>query len=424
MASSSSGENTDPTGKALHSGFNPFLHRIFTLFNLFDIVNMRSDAIANAGGGQSHSNISPFLTIKCLINLVGLSGGSAPEPFMGEIRWVAYNAPAPNGWADCSGQLLPINQNQELFSILGTIYGGDGRTSFGLPDMRGRMPMDDGAGHPLGQRSGQENVALDINEMPVHTNQLRGTTAIGSNVIPTIQLLAQGPHPLANRIYQDSNLDQNMASESVSNTGGGQGHQNMPPFLTIKCIIALQGTVPPRTGGGITNAYIGEIRWFAGNFAPSGYADCSGQLLQVEENTALFSLLGTTYGGDGRTTFGLPNMEGRMPLHDGRGPGLTQYRLGQVGGTETVTLSQNQMASHNHILQAMNSDSTTTSPMGNMLGLGLSSNYHNIYGTGTLTDMHPDAIANAGGGQPHDNMPPHLVIKCLIALRGVFPSQS
>jgi len=354
MASSFSGESTNPTGKSLQSGFNPFLHRIYTLFNGNDVVDMKSDAIANAGGSQSHSNISPFLTINCLINLIGtFPGGSEPEPFLGEIRWVAYSRnDIPNGWANCDGQILPINSNQSLFSILGTTYGGDGRTSFALPDMRGRMPMDDGASHPLGQKSGQENVILGINEMPSHTHQLRGTSAIGDTTTPTIKLLAQGPHPLANRIYQDSNLDKNMASESVSNTGGGVGHQNMPPFLTLRCIIALQGTFPSR-GGVNTNAYIGEIRWFAGNFAPGGYSDCNGDLLPIAENTALFSILGTTYGGDGRTTFGLPNMEGRMPLHDGRGPGLTSYRLGQIGGTETVTLSQNQMASHNHLLRAM-----------------------------------------------------------------------
>jgi len=424
MASSNSGESTNPQGKSLHSGFNPFLHRIFTLFS-GNAVNMDSSAIANTGAGQSHQNVSPFLVIKCLINLVGLTGGSAPEPFLGEIRWVAYNAPAPNGWVDCSGQILPINQNQSLFSILGTTYGGDGRTSFALPDMRGRMPMDDGASHPLGQRSGQENVALGINEMPQHTHQLKGTTVSGDSIEPSGHLLAQGPHPLANRIYQSSNLDQNMASQAVSNTGSGQGHQNMPPFLTIKCIIAIQGLFPPSPGGGNTNAYIGEIRWFAGNFAPGGYADCSGQLLPIAQNTALFSILGTTYGGDGRTTVGLPNMEGRMPLHDGRGPGLTPHNLGQRGGTETETLSQNQIDSHNHDLLAMGSDGTTTKPMGNMLAQGLSSNYHNIYGapSNPLTDMHASALKNTGGNQPHDNMPPYLSIKCLIALEGVFPSR-
>ena len=428
MASSLSGESTNPTGKSLQSGFNPFLHRIYTLFNGFDVVDMQPDAIANAGGIQSHSNMSPFSTIKCLINLIGIfPGGSAPQPFLGEIRWVAYSIPTPRGWANCDGQLLPISQNQSLFSLLGTTYGGDGRTTFGLPDMRGRMPMHEGSGpgltpHPLGQRAGTETVALTINEMPSHTNQLRGTSAIGNTILPSNQLLANGLHPLANRIYQSSNLDQNMASESVSNTGGEVGHQNMPPFLSLRCIISLDGVFPT---GVASNPFIAEIRWYAGAvLVPPGYVECDGQLLPISQNQALFSLLGTTYGGDGRTTFGVPDMRGRIPIDDGRGPGLTDRRLGSIGGTETVTLTQSQMASHNHLLRAMNIEGTTISPTGNMLGVGLSSNYHNIYGTGILTDMHSSALKNSGGSQPHDNMPPYLNIKCLIAVQGIFPSRS
>jgi len=429
LASSSSGDNTNPTGKSLASGFNPFLHRIYTLFSGGDVVDMSSDAITPTGGSQSHTNMSPFSTIKCLINLVGLFPvGSEPLPFLGEIRWVAYSRnDIPKSWANCDGQLLPISQNTALFSILGTTYGGDGRTTFGLPDMRGRMPMHEGSGpgltpHSLGQRAGTETVALTINEMPSHANQLRGTSAIGDTTNPIIQLLAQGPHPLANRIYQSSNLDQNMASESVSNTGGGVGHQNMPPFLSLRCIISLDGVFPTGASG---IPFIAEIRWYAGAiFVPPGYVECDGQLLPISQNQALFALLGTTYGGDGRTTFGVPDMRGRIPIDDGRGPGLTDRRLGSIGGTETVTLTQSQMDPHNHLLRAMNIEGTTISPTGNMLGLGLSSNYHNIYGLGTLTDMHPDAIANAGNGQPHDNMPPYLNIKCLIAVQGLFPPRN
>ncbi len=429
MASSRSGDNTNPTGKSLASGFNPFLHRIYTLFSGGDVVDMSSDAITpTTGGSSSHTNMSPFLTIKCLINLVGLFPvDSAPQPFLGEIRWVAYSNTIPRGWENCDGQLLPVSQNTALFSILGTTYGGDGRTTFALPDMRGRMPMHEGSGpglttHSIGQRAGTETVALTINEMPSHANQLRGTSAIGNTILPSDQLLANGLHPLANRIYQSSNLDQNMASESVSNTGGGAGHQNIPPFLSLRCIISLDGVFPTDIA---SNPLIAEIRWYAGAiFVPQGYVECDGQLLPISQNTSLFSILGTTYGGDGRTTFGVPDMRGRIPIDDGQGPGLTSYRLGQLGGTETVTLLPNEIASHNHLLRAMNIEGTTISPTGNMLGVGLSSNYHNIYGSGTLTDMDGSALENSGGNQPHDNMPPYLNIKCLIAVQGIFPSRN
>lgn len=138
-------------------------------------------------------------------------------------------------------------------------------------------------------------------------------------------------------------------SGSSSNTGAGQAHTNMQPYLVINYIIALQGVFPSRDGSSPQNGVlIGEIRMFAGTFAPSGFALCNGQLLQISANSALFSILGTTYGGDGRTTFGLPDLRGRAALHFGSGPGLSNRPLGQKGGVESVTLTEAQLPSHNH----------------------------------------------------------------------------
>jgi len=421
MASSELGVSTDPQGNVLHTGQHPFLHRVYR--GSGTLTDMGSASIANTGGGQSHPNIPPFLNINCLINLAGIFPNGGGSGFIGEIRWGAYNF-APSGWAMCDGQLLPISSNTALFSILGTTYGGDGETTFGLPDMRGRMPMHDN--DSIGQKVGLESVTLSVNEIPSHTHQLRASNANGDTKFPQGNLLATGTHPYAHRIYQSNTLDINMGSQAIMNTGG-QAHNNMPPFLTLNCIIALSGDFPPPTGNGspVGEPFIGEIKWFGGNYAPVGYEKCDGQLLPiVEENFPLFSILGTIYGGDGRTNFALPNLDERIPMHPGNGPGLTQRRLGETGGTPTVTLNVAQMASHTHTLKAFSEFGNSIDPNGNLLASGLHPNYHKIYALGgTPINMHGSALYDTGGNQPHQNLPPHLKITCLIALTGTFPSQ-
>ena len=162
------------------------------------------------------------------------------EPFLGEITMVGFNF-APRGWALCDGQILPINQNQSLYSLLGTTYGGDGRTTFALPDLRGRASMHKGQGHPLGQRGGSEEVTLT--EMPEHTHQLVATNAVGNNASPTGNLLARPAGPY--RLYGNAGNLVDLASNAISSVGG-QGHTNMQPILTINFCIALQGLFPSR----------------------------------------------------------------------------------------------------------------------------------------------------------------------------------
>ncbi len=167
---------------------------------------------------------------------------------------------------------------------------------------------------------------------------------------------------------------------------------------------------------------IAQIILFGGNFAPRSWAFCEGQLLAISSNTALFSILGTIYGGDGRTTFGLPDLRGRVPIHPGSGPGLSSYRLGQKSGVENVTLLSTQIPSHNHTLMASN-DAGTSSEPSNML-LANTGALDKEYGTGNLTPMNGQAISNSGGSQAHTNMQPYLAVNFCICLQGIFPSRS
>lgn len=165
----------------------------------------------------------------------------------------------------------------------------------------------------------------------------------------------------------------------------------------------------------MSTPYVGEIRMFAGNFAPLGWAFCDGSLLAIAQNTVLFQLIGTTYGGDGQTTYALPDLRSRVPVHMGSG-----FTLGQKGGEEAVTLTVNQMPSHKHVPQANSGTGTKTSPAGNVWA---SSSNFPFSAKAPNAAMAPNAIIPVGGSQPHDNMIPFLAVSFIISLFGVFPSQ-
>lgn len=170
--------------------------------------------------------------------------------------------------------------------------------------------------------------------------------------------------------------------------------------------------------------FLGEIRMFGFNFNPRGWAQCNGQLLPIAQNTALFSLLGTIYGGDGRTTFALPELRGRFPMHYGNGPGLTGRPIGQRSGTEDVTLVTSQIPSHTHAATVTADVGDATSPVGTIPATANDgeSNYRNS-GSGTTLAAGTQGQAS-GGGQSHTNMPPYLAVNFCIALTGIFPSRS
>jgi microcystin-dependent protein len=161
------------------------------------------------------------------------------EPFLAEIRLMSFGF-APKGWALCNGQLLPINQNQALFSLLGTTFGGDGRVNFALPDLRARVPIHVGSGHTLGERGGEQAHTLSIAELPQHSHLVNASTATGNTPLPANNVLADTP----SQVYAPAANLTALASGTVSNTGGSQAHLNMQPFLTLSFCIALQGIFP------------------------------------------------------------------------------------------------------------------------------------------------------------------------------------
>jgi microcystin-dependent protein len=182
----------------------------------------------------------------------------------------------------------------------------------------------------------------------------------------------------------------------------------------------------------MTDQFLAEIRIFPFNFAPVGWAMCNGQILPISQNTALFSLLGTTYGGNGTSNFALPNLQGAAPLNFGQGPGLSLRDLGEVGGEPTVTLQTAQMPAHNHGMFASNSPGTTMTANGNQFGVGKAGSKTaqtvvNLYSPNpalATTGLAANSMSSAGGGQPHNNLMPYLTLNFCIALQGIFPPRN
>jgi microcystin-dependent protein len=180
----------------------------------------------------------------------------------------------------------------------------------------------------------------------------------------------------------------------------------------------------------MSSPYVGQIFIFAGNFAPSGWMFCNGQLLPISEYETLFNLIGTTYGGDGQSTFALPDMRGRVPVHQGQGGGLSNYTLAQTGGAESVTLNMQQIPQHNHFALSNNAQGSASTPSANTIlssqNIGTGANTPSgfaAYAAGTAVTLPASTVQNTGGNQPHDNIMPILTLNYCISLFGVFPTQ-
>lgn len=265
-----------------------------------DVVVTQSALPPSSGGTSSGDNSQPSLAMHYMINVYGIYPSQNAEVdggiMSGEMNTIGFISLfggnfSPVDYVECDGRLLSIADNETLFTIIGTTYGGDGVTNFAVPDLRGRAILGAGNGHYLGEVQGSENLGITQANMPA---------AMG---------------------------------------GSNQPINNDQPTLALNYIICLQGIFPSRNAD-VNNAdgdeaYLGEIVAWAGNFAPKGWALCAGQTLAINQNQALFSLLGTTYGGDGRTTFQLPNLQGRVAMGADGG----SHALGEVGGSDSFTLT-------------------------------------------------------------------------------------
>lgn len=312
---------------------------------------------------------------------------------------------APSGWAFCDGQLLRVSEHEALFATLGATYGGDGKRTFSLPDMRGRIAVHRGRSFNHGASGGSELADISAEQVPGHNhtassiNQSSGKDYSGTSVS-----VVTAARPISALMADPGSI--------AAPAGGDNAHDNVQPYLCIHFIIALSGDMEPVS---LLEPFIGEIRLFAGTFTPKGWLRCDGQPLQITDSPELFSVLGTTYGGDGRHNFAAPDLRGRASMHAGVGDGLTLRRLGEPGGSESVELAESQLPYHSHQTMAVpnagaaGSTTLISAPSGGAPGVS-----HAVT---------PDQlISNAGVGQPHNNLQPYAVLNYIIAAHGLVPA--
>ena len=349
--------------------------------------------------------------------------------YVGEIR-IFGGAFAPDGWVLCDGTLLSIADNQQLFTLIGTTYGGDGVNTFAAPDLRGRLPVHRSSAMPPGDAGGVEVVTLTTGQMSAHNHAWLASMATAIDPSPQGGVL--GNQTLAQLYIEDSPLTA-LASETLTPAGNGQVHDNVQPFTCVNFILSLYGAFPrPGTEASAEgDPYLGEIRIFPFYFFPRGWHYCDGSLLSIGHNTALYSILGTAYGGDGLSTFALPDLRGRVPMDAGDGLGLSPRRLGEMGGTETVTLDLQQIPVHGHGVLASTESGDLQGP-GPSRSLARSTNA-TLYVPPSqppepplppplpIVPMAAETVVPAGASQPHNNMQPYLTLNVCIAVDGVFP---
>jgi microcystin-dependent protein len=341
--------------------------------------------------------------------------------FIGTIKLFAGMF-APVDWLLCDGSVLQISQYNALYAAIGATYGGDGHTTFALPDLRGRIPVCAGNGPSLTPRTagsigGTEQVTLIASDISAHSHVLTATDAAATNRSASNASL---PAESQGRIYAPSASPVAMSPASISTIGGGQPHDNIQPSLSINHIICTSGV--PLSRGEFFGPFLAEIALNAGLIDWRDFAHCDGRLIQIAQNPALFSLLGTTYGGDGLTTFALPDLRGVVPMGAGFGPGLTRRFVGDSAGEAQVTLTVDQLPPHTHQLLASGATGLSNDPANSVLSVPFSGD--NLYAAptaGPLVAM--QGVPSNAGGQPHNNMQPFLSMTFLICLAGIYPQR-
>ncbi len=370
----------------------------------------------------------------------------------GEIRSFAFSF-APQHWIGCDGRTIPIADYPGLFSLLSNTYGGDGIKTFGVPNLIDRVALgtndDDTIGrqaYSRAQTGGSDTVTLDIPNMPMHNHSVRaksgkGTQTLhGNNDYFAIFTNSQDTSKVVEAYAPQGSNDNTVSlnKDTIGPAGDSQPHENKMPYLTINYCIATDGIYPPRKGtvnGTYVESYSGEIKLWSGYFPPRGWAFCQGQLLPIAGNGALYSLLGTQYGGDGKTTFALPDLRGRAMVGAERGSSKStrEYLVGQKGGAEAVTLRVNEMPEHNHEFMVSTHSATTPYPHDTTYNMLAAMNYQDgddaaLYylpdtdDTEKMKGFASDILEENGSNIPHDNMMPFISLQYIICIDGEYPS--
>lgn len=368
------------------------------------------------------------------------------DPYLGEIRMFA-GIDAPDGWLVCDGKKLPVAQYRALFSVLGKVWGGDGVTTFALPDFRGRVPVGDGPGPGLtpravGSAGGIDQITFTKETLPPHRHALIASKNPAADASPDRRIYAAAKSPketaplgLAYITEAKGNTIRPLKNDVLTEAGGnGLGgvtpHSNMMPSLAITFIIAAFGEHPLDAQDSIAEPYMGEIRIFAVPYPPRGWADCAGGEIPTPQYEALYSILGTTYGTrDGHVV--LPKLAGRVPLGQGTGPGLIPATLGKKTGTPKAVIAPDEVPRHNHVVNtgfSLDEELSTDQPSEKTY-----ITRHTVKGTNSVvatftkdTDKQDilfaeAAISETGDGEPRDNRQPYLALRFCIALEGVYP---
>jgi microcystin-dependent protein len=328
--------------------------------------------------------------------------------FAGEIKLFAYPRDA-TGWIVCDGSAYTTAAHPNLFARIGYTFGGAGAI-FKVPDLRGRIPRGTSPIVSLNTAQGVESVALTTSAIPAHDTMTLPYTGVGVDSDPTDKYPITGRNDYTALTGHSDYL----SPLAVSAVGQGQAHENMPPFLALSYRI-FEGPDDPTA-----TQLLGELRVTTFGFAMKNFASCRGQLLSIAANAALFSLLGTTFGGNGVTNFALPSLAGRVPVGAGTGPLLTPRAIGDQGGVERVALTTAELPAH-----APRIPGSETLADNNERGVDLGSYAiarADIYAPDTVPLVDGGDIVNAAGGSAHENMPPFVVCDYQVALNGIYPT--